>query len=199
MRHTSALQILRYMRANYGRKLSISAVCRGVELSYQPIYYHIRQLEKLAVLGTFKFGRESLCMFVNSPATALWLGMLCHEQQKQATGLPAELTAGLRPYLSQRWDAFDCIAVLLEENRLIAVLKSLETQAADSIVARCQALSAVLRVELMDSGQFLQHFETASGLIWAQRAVIIAGHQDFWQYALAAGEGLGLVLPAPSD
>jgi len=199
VRYTSALQILRYMRANYGRQLSISAVCRGVALSYQPIHYHIRELEKLTVLGTSRLGRESLCMFVNSSATALWLGMLCREQQQQATGLAAELTVGLRPHLSRRWQAFDCIAVLPEESRVIAVLKDLEDHTVTSIVARCQAVSAALEVDLMSAGEFLEHFGAASGLAWAQRAVIIAGHQSFWQYALTAGEGLGLVLPAPTD
>ncbi len=197
MRYTSALKILQYMRASYGRQPSISTVCRGVALSYQPTHYHIKQLEKLAVLGTIKSGRESLCMFVNSPAAALWLAMLC--QHQKAAGLAAELLRGLRPYLSQHRGEFDCIAVLPEENRLIATTQGAKKRLSSSLAARCRAITAALRVETLDRGGLLDHFGAESGLVWTRRAVIIAGHQDFWEYALTAGEGLGLVLPPPAE
>ncbi len=199
MRYTSALQILRYMRTHFGEKPSISAVCRGVTLSYQPTHYHIQQLEQLLVLGTIKSGREVLCLLVNSPPTSLWLGMLCQREQQRLEGLPGQLISGLRPHLEQHWHDFDCIAVMPEENRLIAVTQHPGPQPAESLSARCHAISPDLLVEAMNAEQFLEHCETRSGIRWARQAIIVSGHQPFWRYALTAGEGLGLVLGSPAD
>lgn len=199
MRYTSALQILRYMRTHFGEKPSISAVCRGLTLSYQPTHYHIQQLEELSVLGTIKSGREVLCLLVNSPATALWLGMSCQREQQRLKGPPGQLVSGLRPHLQQHWHDFDCIAVMAEENRLIAVTRSADTQPAARLTARCHAISPHLLVETMNAQQFLEHCETRSGIRWARQALIVSGHQPFWHYALTAGEGLGLVLGSPAD
>jgi hypothetical protein len=199
MRYTSALQILRYMRAHFGEKPNISAVCRGVTLSYQPTHYHIQQLEELSVLGTLKSGREVLCLLVNSPATALWLGMLCQRERKRLAGPTGQLVSGLQPYLEQHWYDFSCIALMGQENRLIAVTQASNREPAARLTARCQAIAPALLVEAMTAEEFLEHLETRSGIKWAREAIIVSGHQPFWHYALSAGEGLGLVLGLESD
>lgn len=195
MRYTSALTVLEYMRENYGRRQSISEICRGVDLSYQPTHFHIKELEAAGVLCTVKAGRQSICQFINTTSTALWLGMLCNSQTSAADGIVGELTERLAPYIRRHYSAFDCIAVLAGENRLIAVPKTANQQPSESIVARCAIISGVLQAEVFSASEFMDHFETPSGILWAQSATIIKGHQEFWHYALTVGEGLGLVLP----
>lgn len=195
MRYTSALTVLEYMRHNYGHRQSISEICRGVDLSYQPTHFHIKELEAIGVIGTTKAGRESICMFVNTTTTALWLGMLCNNWAAETSGIVGELAHRLHPYIRRNYSAFDCIAVFADENRLIAVPKTANPQPSESIITRCKAISGALRAEIYSAGEFTDHFETPSGILWAQSATVIKGHQEFWQYALAAGENLGLVLP----
>lgn len=193
MRYTSVVEILRYLRSGYGEKPSISAVCRGISLSYQPTYYHIKELEKLGVVATQRVGRQSPCELVNSPGTALWLGLICEADARLAPGTAGGLVAGLMPHLRHDYNAVDCIVFVEAEDRVVAVSRCPSEEAGRSLARRCVALAPRTGFALLDPEELMEYLATDTGRQCVREAVIVSGHQQFWHYALQSGEGLGLV------
>ncbi|MFO7947634.1 MAG: hypothetical protein R6V19_12560 [Armatimonadota bacterium] len=190
MRYTSAMTIIRFMRRNFGKSLSISDICRGVDLSYQPVHFHVKQLQDMSVLSIEKSGRESLCRFTTSEAAALWLGLLTQAGGRQYRGLVKEVATGLAGHLRESWSSYLCVSICRQQNRLIAVNTGGD---ADPISAACKEISPALDVWAMDGGDFMGFLETAEGIVWIRSAAVLVGHQRFWQYALHAGLQAGLV------
>lgn len=193
MRYTSVVEILRHLRSGYGEKPSISAVCRGISLSYQPTYYHIKELEKLGVVATQRVGKQSPCEFVNSPGAALWLGLICEADARAARGTAGALVAGLRPHLQHDYNAMDCIVYAAAQDQIIAVSRQPAAEAGRSLRRRCRTIAPDVEASLLDVDGCMEYLATAAGLQCVREAVVIAGHQQFWHYALRSGEGLGLV------
>ncbi len=193
MRYTSAVEILRYLRSSYGEKPSISAVCRGISLSYQPTYYHIKELEKLGVVATHRVGKESPCELVNSPATALWLGLICEADSQAAGGIARKLLEGLRPHLYHDRNALDCIAFVGTQSHTIAVSRAGSDDAGRRLAHRCKSIAPTVSFSLFTVDEFISYLATGAGCQCVREAVIISGHQQLWHYALQSGEGQGLV------
>jgi hypothetical protein len=193
VRYTSVVEILRHLRSGYGEKPSISAVCRGISLSYQPTYYHIKELEKLGVVATQRVGKQSPCELVNSPGAALWLGLICEADARTARGTAGALVSGLRPHLQHDYNALDCIVCVAAQSRIIAVSRQPAADAGRSLRRRCRTIAPEFESTLLDVDGFMEYLATAAGLQCVREAVVIAGHQQFWHYALRSGEGLGLV------
>ncbi|MFP3904743.1 MAG: winged helix-turn-helix domain-containing protein [Armatimonadota bacterium] len=193
MRYTSAMTIIRHMRRNFGKPLSISDICRGVDLSYQPVHFHVKQLQELSVLSVEKSGRESLCRFTTSEASALWLGLLTQANRRHYEGLVKELADGLAGDLRESWSSYQCVSVCREQNSLIAVNDEADET---SITSACEEISPALDVRAVDRDDFLDFLQTAEGIVWIRSSAVLLGHQRFWQYALHAGFTAGLVAHA---
>ncbi len=182
------------MRRNFGKPLSISDICRGVDLSYQPVHFHVKQLQDMSVLSIEKSGRESLCRFTTSEAAALWLGLLTQANRRYYRGLIKELASGLAGHLRESWSSYQFVSVCRQQNRLIAVDDEADEKA---ITSASEEISAALDVRAMAGSDFLDFLETADGIVWIRTAAVLLGHQRFWQHALHAGLRAGLVADNP--
>lgn len=193
MRHTSALKIIGFMRRNFGIPLSISAICRGVELSYQPVHFHIRELENLGVLGVRKEGRASICRFVASETASLWLALYTAQSDVFSETSPDATAEDVQTYLAESWPKYECISCTGEEGRAIVVPSA---PVDEELAGECEDVFAAWDLQVFSPEDFAAFLETGEGVEWIRSADVLFGHQRFWRYALAAGVASGLVVPA---
>ncbi|MFQ6096495.1 MAG: hypothetical protein ACE5O2_02125, partial [Armatimonadota bacterium] len=90
MRYESALKVVRFLKEHMGDRVSIRAICSGIELSYQPTYKHVRSLEREGVIRAAKQAREVVCEFVPSASTTLWLGLASVAERRELVATDGE-------------------------------------------------------------------------------------------------------------
>ena len=194
MRYESAMKVVRCLRGSLDDPLSILAICSRIDLSYQPTYRHVRELEAAGVISTERVGREVLCRLADGEPAALWLALASMEDTERALAensnrLANELVSAAR---AGRLGELLGLAIVSEETgrKVLAVLPG----SADAAPARIRAQALCdahgvsdAEVLALSREQFMRRLlQEWTPVSFAERAQILAGHQAMWQAVLAA-------------
>ncbi len=193
MRYLSALQVIRCLKEAAGEPLSISEICRRIELSYQPTYAHIRALEQMEVIATDKPRREVKCRLARGAAAQLWLSLASLEEAKQLRKDPQRgpLIQALQAVIEEGVEAaVEVVGVAWprqqEATRLIVVLSGLQNGATvQRLLQAAHGVVPEIKLDTFAPPAFRQ-FIAQQGEAIIPTAVPLYGHQRFWELVLTS-------------
>ncbi len=193
MRYISALKVIECLKNAPEEALSISEICRRIDLSYQPTYAHVRALEQMGAIVSEKPGREVNCRLASGPAAQLWLSICSlHEalfdgRYEALRPVVRALRAAIREGLGE---GVEVVAVSwLERERAPVLLVSAVMPELSSAVSRlCQVVrdsNPNSQVHIHSPEEFAE-FLTGCGRHLTHTALPLHGQQKFWEQALSA-------------
>jgi hypothetical protein len=211
VRYESALKVVRFLKQHMGEPVSIRRICRGIDLSYQPTYKHVRSLEREGVIQATKTGREVVCELAPSAATTLWLGLASVAERRElladegeAGGIVRSVTAwlmaqenhsafavALRPR-ARGEPAWELIVIAPEDRgRLFAGRRK-----APEALRQQLAAAAVTVWQEGDFRQVMGRVFERNSLL--AQATVLHGEQRFWRLAFCHEAGRAQEEPPPA-
>jgi hypothetical protein len=165
-----------------------------VDLSYQPTYRHVRELEAAGAIATEREGRQVLCRLAASEEAAVWLSLASIEDaqrmpQQDGDGLAGALVSAAR---AGRLGETLGLAIVSGGNgrQVVAIVPDAADAAA--ILTRAQAVCQThgapdAEALALSREQFARWLlDEWTPAVFAERAQVLAGHQALWLAVLDA-------------
>lgn len=193
MRFESALKVVRQLKTTIGQRPSIRAICRAIDLSYQPTYKHVRSLEREGVIRTEKHGRQVRCELAPSAATSLWLGLASVAERRELLAAGGALAEAAAAVAERAWATDDGAGPIValrpgraseeSEGTVIAIVPE---EGGDLVRDLRRQCPSSVTVETLTEDAFRQRMQRPfqRNPLLAE-SIVLAGEQRFWALAFA--------------